>query len=284
MLFLTHLLKKLDTYAFQHQPPDPRYIPPLLHNFLQDYPQGFLVFLSTELKLATFYNTIFAIILFFVIPLNFSEYFACSPAATVNLLIICALNFLVLPLKALIFRRLREIQQFFAQELSEFPQTLVFQFFYCRIFNFNAIASKLLILAYLSSFYTFLAKFEGSPACNDASSLFFLGIFAIIAFFFKMAFTYLRFKDFYSRKYLGFGGMSAAELAKTQVCEIEGEGMLEKIREKQENCVICWEKFAVSQEIRTLNCKGKHFFHKKCVDQWLNNYSRCPVCNKTFFN
>lgn len=42
-------------------------------------------------------------------------------------------------------------------------------------------------------------------------------------------------------------------------------------------CQICLEKFAIGDELRTLNCS--HFFHTKCVDSWLRNRSNsCPAC------
>ncbi|ESN91096.1 hypothetical protein HELRODRAFT_194547 [Helobdella robusta] len=43
-----------------------------------------------------------------------------------------------------------------------------------------------------------------------------------------------------------------------------------------ESCAICVEEFVVADVVRILPCK--HLFHKKCVDEWLSQHRRCPIC------
>jgi len=45
---------------------------------------------------------------------------------------------------------------------------------------------------------------------------------------------------------------------------------------EQQDCSICKDPFTGSQQLRLLQCK--HFFHKSCVDDWLNTHNTCPVC------
>lgn len=44
----------------------------------------------------------------------------------------------------------------------------------------------------------------------------------------------------------------------------------------QKECIICLEEFKGNQNIRLLQCM--HYFHKKCIDEWLNNNTICPEC------
>ncbi len=45
----------------------------------------------------------------------------------------------------------------------------------------------------------------------------------------------------------------------------------------QESCAICVEDFKNKDILRVLPCK--HFFHIKCIDEWLTNHSDvCPLC------
>lgn len=44
----------------------------------------------------------------------------------------------------------------------------------------------------------------------------------------------------------------------------------------QERCSICLEEYKDGQELRVLFCG--HEFHPKCVDPWLLNNRRCPLC------
>jgi len=48
---------------------------------------------------------------------------------------------------------------------------------------------------------------------------------------------------------------------------------------KTTDCTICLENFQNEDDILITGCK--HLFHKKCAEQWLNNYSvKCPICKK----
>lgn len=51
-----------------------------------------------------------------------------------------------------------------------------------------------------------------------------------------------------------------------------------------EECALCMESFAESDELRVLKCR--HYFHKACIDEWLvvgqKSKSRsCPVCQNS---
>ena len=41
-------------------------------------------------------------------------------------------------------------------------------------------------------------------------------------------------------------------------------------------CMICMENFLIGQEILTLPCF--HFFHCKCISNWLVKQKKCPIC------
>lgn len=49
---------------------------------------------------------------------------------------------------------------------------------------------------------------------------------------------------------------------------------------EEEECVICLEKYNKKENIRTLKCK--HFYHKNCIDEWMKNNDKCPLCKDTF--
>jgi hypothetical protein len=48
---------------------------------------------------------------------------------------------------------------------------------------------------------------------------------------------------------------------------------------KQSSCSICFEDFKTAQRIKILTVCG-HEYHDSCIDKWLENEKRCPVCNK----
>ena len=47
--------------------------------------------------------------------------------------------------------------------------------------------------------------------------------------------------------------------------------------EEDAMCAICLAKYAVGDDIRVLGCA--HHMHSRCVDRWVMEKRRCPLCN-----
>lgn len=50
------------------------------------------------------------------------------------------------------------------------------------------------------------------------------------------------------------------------------------IPDQKLQCSVCFDDFALSEEVRRLNCD--HHFHQPCIVPWLELHSTCPVCRK----
>lgn len=48
--------------------------------------------------------------------------------------------------------------------------------------------------------------------------------------------------------------------------------------QRQDECVICYEKYNRYEQIRELQCVGKHIFHQKCIASWFDRNPTCPLC------
>ena len=46
-------------------------------------------------------------------------------------------------------------------------------------------------------------------------------------------------------------------------------------------CSICLEDFEIGDVISELKCE--HYFHKKCIKQWLNVNNTCPNCRNNVY-
>ena len=65
-------------------------------------------------------------------------------------------------------------------------------------------------------------------------------------------------------------------IIKEQLEDVEiKEEFIEKNKIKE--CVICLEEFSIGEKICYLPCF--HFFHSDCIKKWIDNSSKCPVCN-----
>lgn len=278
------LYQRLETYAFEPQQHENDNFPNIFSELMLDRPVPFLKFLQKELTTATFYNMFYLIFLIFIIPSQFSTYWQCSVLTTVNLIIICAINIFVLPFKYMILTRLWKIQSTIHMEPPNATSGKVICFFYSRILNTNAKISKLLMVAYISCFYTFSVHVDkADPHCEEGFDLYYVGIILTLGFLVKLFVTYVRFKNLYFKNYLGYGRLSEFELNKMKVDTLNESEKIEEMRQKEEKCVICWDEYILNDQIRTLSCGGKHFFHRNCIDEWLSKYSKCPVCSHVFF-
>jgi hypothetical protein len=47
---------------------------------------------------------------------------------------------------------------------------------------------------------------------------------------------------------------------------------------KCDTCSVCIEKFKEEDVVRELKCK--HLFHRDCIDHWLENNIKCPLCRE----
>jgi len=46
------------------------------------------------------------------------------------------------------------------------------------------------------------------------------------------------------------------------------------------DCLICSEEYKDNDEITELNCDKRHYFHTKCIQDWLKRKLECPLCKK----
>jgi hypothetical protein len=65
-----------------------------------------------------------------------------------------------------------------------------------------------------------------------------------------------------------------ASLTKKKYDEIEDK------TQKMNSCPICLEEYKEDDNIAELQCDKRHFFHERCIDDWLKKKQECPLCKK----
>ena len=69
-------------------------------------------------------------------------------------------------------------------------------------------------------------------------------------------------------------GMDQADLSKIQEINFKLDKNIPE--EESEKCVVCYDEFLDNEKIKILPCK--HLFHGGCIDTWLVQNKKCPVC------
>ncbi len=77
-------------------------------------------------------------------------------------------------------------------------------------------------------------------------------------------------------------GKVSKGLKASEIRLIPEKTWMRKTDSTEETCSICFENFEKGQKIRNLK-RCHHGYHTKCIDQWLQNEKRCPVCNEDVF-
>jgi len=74
-------------------------------------------------------------------------------------------------------------------------------------------------------------------------------------------------------------GLSKEDIESLSVMRYEADKN-KNLSEDMKSCPICLEEFETGSEVKFLWCL--HRFHKKCIDQWLDKNTNCPICKKDF--
>ncbi len=74
-------------------------------------------------------------------------------------------------------------------------------------------------------------------------------------------------------------GKVSKGLKKEQIAKIPGK-LYRQGQTKSTNCSICYEEFTLGVRFKQLKDCG-HEYHDTCINKWLEEDKRCPVCNKT---
>jgi len=141
----------------------------------------------------------------------------------------------------------------------------------------------------LYNYYVFgLGKLVHNNICGRmTSNLYRMCNFILCCFLLRFANLFVRFlvKYFWLERTVEYTpiidqGASQKEIDSLPLSLFSASELQGKSSENQ-RCGICLNEFEEGDEIRTLSCSKKHFFHKKCSDVWLIQQHICPYCRKS---
>ena len=58
---------------------------------------------------------------------------------------------------------------------------------------------------------------------------------------------------------------------------------LNQVQRDIEECIICMTEFKARDQVAQLDCDERHYFHRKCAEDWLKQKLQCPLCKKPIF-
>lgn len=74
------------------------------------------------------------------------------------------------------------------------------------------------------------------------------------------------------------GGLSDRQVRKIPCMVYKQIQRLDKYKDFDSNCPICYDEFLGGDMVRVLKCS--HFYHQTCVDGWLKQKNSCPLCKE----
>ena len=73
-------------------------------------------------------------------------------------------------------------------------------------------------------------------------------------------------------------GYVSKGFTKQEIQKIPTVRFYKKVYKNQDKCTVCQFEFNEGETLRKLTCD--HLYHKNCVDEWLTQEKKCPVCKK----
>jgi len=190
---------------------------------------------------------------------------------------------------------IRYLQTLFVIYILYMGKSLFYYFLVTKVEIINNIFQILIpIIYFLIDISYYFSTISGYNSCKGLSldyiinnlykfifiySLIFVGIVHICLFFVSFFYILLSFifslSSFYDNE-MGF-----------IVQQGELPAILDKLltvqkadKEHCKECYICLENIEKGQNIIILNCNKNHFFHSKCIRQWLRQNISCPLCRQ----
>lgn len=91
---------------------------------------------------------------------------------------------------------------------------------------------------------------------------------AWLLFYYVQRFRFINAKDALERR---IGRQARRALSQVELAVLEG-------KDGEDNeCTVCLDAMVAGEEVRKLPCS--HMFHQKCIDSWLLDKRKCPLCN-----
>lgn len=288
-LFCHYFTQKMEKYAFKV----PDEISSMQNlgdlstiNTLISYPNLFYRYLKSEMRTSLYYNLLYMIILFWYLPAFFLQCLKKDRALTLWLLFLSIMNIIVILPKMLV---LKKLNCFASHEDRINLSRSLWLFIRCKVYNLITKVSKLTFFIYLVGLFRFWQiqmrnenleeKTSEEIFLEDNASHFFDVCFVvIIGFILRLLLSFMKFNFIFHPKILEKNsGLMRADLNLLKIEEYNQE-FKERIGDKTE-CAICYEDFQLKENVRMMNCTGKHIFHVECIDKWLMTKKTCPTCN-----
>lgn len=252
-------------------------IPHYLYDILNANPFKVLNIISYDFLLGIINGLLIFGISFFYLYDRVPIFFSCNWLVSSWLLLFCSLSNCVLIPRAIIFFQIQRLKRFIndfqmieGNEANDMLRNLLWnQILQTKIYFIVQWIFKKIEYTYFSGAFILIidiAEFGLFKACPNDNS----GLKKICLLFYFMCFV--KFQLISKKLAEPFDG----NFMKTR--RIKNEEVL-KARKEEKVCSICLLEFEENQEINVMKCK--HFFHKRCIENWIKIKRKCPLCNKS---
>ena len=250
----------------------------IFKNYFEDnyaLPFTFIKFLAGGMNFSLVVNTLFAFVIFLVMPLFFSEFWSCSRILTLWLGFLSLLNLIIICPKIIISQKIYRILRKAPSKAGH----MMWKLFDSSAYRFETETSRCIYFTYLSGFM--LIWF-----CDRYTrGLFWLCLSLLISFIMRINTSYYKFK----RAFAGFRNtemlieyFSGKMLKKISSLKRMKFGSLAK-EPCSSTCAVCYEDYLEDSVVKIMECAGDHVFHDKCIDRWLIKSEKCPMCKYSVF-
>jgi len=248
---------------------------------------NFINYINSEYTVALIYNLMMSISTLFYLNNNINQLMVTETIISLWLLLVSSIKVVEILPKTIIL--LQTIRIKYNSNDSIVCCRRLMNITRSNIFLLNSFLGYALTVA-----YSFFVLVINRMSCIKNIQLSYVVNILVLGFFFRLIISfftyYFHFKyginqaDLHNMEMLmetHNGSFNKELLNQIETHKLNSENFKEIC--KDEECVICLNKFSIDDTVKVLTCKTKHVFHGNCIEKWLENNKACPTCRNEDF-
>ena len=243
------------------------YMIPGIIAFLQ-HPKRGIAYFHGEMKIGLMLSVGFALAVLWICARNLGGYWTKSWILAVSMIWLVFINFATLLPKIFLFSKLRAINQ--DQPNGNIRVALV-SIFKKRYYSYNVRISVICVVSYFVSLpISVILWQQGIAECTDLLIL-------VTIYVLKLFYSIYRYnKYFLERTDAPITSENPYGFQEIVYCKDDLKDTHPRLID--DICSICMGDYEEGDKVLIFSCTGGHYFHRDCINKWMNTSASCPLC------
>lgn len=240
--------------------------------FLQ--PQQAVDWLRLEMYVGLVWSLTVALPSLLYLAVNWANCWACDPVLVCWLIAISLCKVVDIPVKLVIMGNLTEIEDRLNTENWRFATRRLLDLTHSYLYrSFSALVG---VSSALHPFGVF-SMWRGGNSAEELTQLYRLCVIVIVHYVLRCAYGFYNYNRAL-RQAKQQRNWERSDFLRRGATLLQIESLcVRTVKSLGQVCAVCTDDFELGEQVRELPCR--HYFHLPCIDLWLVQKKRCPLCS-----